>query len=69
MLVEIRALRAATSVVNPDDFTLLNRKRIFAALEKKTNGSDMDISDEDIGADDAGNAFGGKVSKKKKHQE
>ena len=46
-------------------------KRKIAALKKKTNGSDMDISDEDIGADDAGNAFGGKVSKKKKtkHQE
>ena len=39
--------------------------------EKKANGCDMDISDEDTGADDAGNAFGGKVSKKKKtkHQE
>ena len=39
--------------------------------EKKANGCDMDISDEDTGADDAGNAFEGKVSKKKKtgHQE
>ena len=46
-------------------------KRKIAALKKKTNGSDMDISDEDIVNDDAGNAFGGKVSKKKKtkHQE
>ena len=41
-------------------------KRKIAALKKKVNGSDMEISDEDTGADDAGNAFGGKVSKKKK---
>ena len=42
-------------------------KRKIAALKKKANGSDeTEISDEDAKADDAGNAFGGKVSKKSK---